>query len=196
MDPELAYRVPTSPKAIDAKLRKRENAATALGELVPGLERYFVTKGQFSLIDLIGRILDQTGPADVVVSTWTSAGYDIEEAFDLLDDGRIRKMRFLVDAFFQRRKPQFFGQIRKLFGDDSIAVTRNHAKLVLVTNEEWKISILTSMNLNLNPRLEYGLVRESAELADFNLGWIDAIFADQKDGNAAKHRSQVGFGEL
>jgi hypothetical protein len=200
MDPELAYRVPTTPAARDAKLRKRENAGVAVGELVLGLERYFVTKGQFSLIDVVRRILDQTGPADVVISTWTSAGADIAEAFDLLDDGRIRSIRFLVDHFFQRRKPQFCGQIRKLFGDESIRVTRNHAKLVVITNEKWKISVLTSMNLNMNPRLEYALVRESPELAAFNLGWIDEIFAEKKArkqfGEPAEHRSRRGFKDL
>jgi hypothetical protein len=199
-DPDDSYRVPTAPAAIDAKLRKRENAGEALGELVHGIERYFVTKGQFSLIDLIRRILDQTGPADVVISTWTSAGADIAEAFDLLDDGRIRSIRFLVDHFFQRRKPQFCGQIRKLFGDESIRVTRNHAKLVVITNDEWKISVLTSMNLNTNPRLEYALVRESPELADFNLRWINAIFDEKKArkqfGEPAEHRSQRGFKTL
>jgi len=199
-DPDLSFTVPSTPAAKDAKLRRQEDAGDALGELAPGIERYFVTKGQFSLIDVLRRILDQTGPADVVVSTWTSAGADIAEAFDLLDDGRIRSIRFLVDHFFQRRKPQFCGQIRKLFGDESIRVTRNHAKLVVITNEEWKISVLTSMNLNTNPRLEYALVRESPELAAFNLQWIGEIFETKKArkqfGEPAEHRSQVGFKEL
>lgn len=195
-DHGLAFRLSESPRARDAKLRRRANANESLGELAPGLERYVVTKGQFSLIDMIRAILDQTGAADVVVSTWTAAGADISEAFDLLDDGRIRSIRFLVDHFFQRRKPQFCGQIRKLFGDGAIRVTRNHAKLVLVTNSKWKVNVLTSMNLNLNPRLEYLLVRESAELARFNLGWIDEIFTSQKarvQFGAPKNRSRETF---
>ena len=195
-DPNLSFTVPSSPAAKDAKLKRQEDAGDAIGKLVPGIERYFVTKGQFSLIDVIRRVLDQTGPADVVVSTWTSAGADIAEAFDLLDDGRIRSIRFLVDHFFQRRKPQFCGQIRKLFGDEAIRVTRNHAKLVVVTNDDWKISILTSMNLNTNPRLEYGLVREDAELASFNLRWIDEIFEKQKARKTDEARSRVGFKDV
>ena len=192
MDPEFSFTVPSSPAARDEKLRKQENAVDSLGELAPGIERYIVTKGQFSLIDLIRAVLDQTGPADVIVSTWTAAGADISEAFDLLDDGRIRSIRFLVDHFFQRRKPQFCGQIRKLFGDEAIRVVRNHAKLVVATNEDWNVSILTSMNLNMNPRLEYALVRESPELADFNRRWIDKIFEEQK---ARKQFGEDGTGD-
>ena len=56
------------------------------------------------------------------------------------------------------------------------------------------------MNLNMNPRLEYALVRESPELAAFNLQWIDAIFEEKKArkqfGEPAEHRSQRGFKAL
>jgi hypothetical protein len=177
-----SYRVATSPEAHDVKLRRRESAGESLGELRPGLERYIVTKGQFSLIDMIRKILDQTGPADITVSTWTAAGADIAEASDLFNDGRIRSARFLLDHTFQRRKPHFCGQIRKLFGDDAIRITKNHAKLVVIRNDQWNVNVLTSMNLNRNPRMEYLLVRESAELAEFNLEWIDAVFRRRKAG--------------
>jgi hypothetical protein len=129
---------------------------------------------------MVRQILIEVGPADVTFSTWTAAGSDIAETSDLFNDGRIRSARFLLDHTFQRRKPHFCGMVRNLFGDDCIRITKNHAKLVVITNEEWKVNLLTSMNLNLNLRMEYLLVRESPELAEFNLAWIDDLFRRKK----------------
>lgn len=179
-DASATFRVPTSPSSRDAKLRRRALAAESIGELSIGLEMYIVSKGQFSLVDVIRAVVEQTGPADLSISTWTAAGADIAEAFELLESGRIRSARFLLDHSFQRRQPAFCGQVRNLFGDDAIRITKNHAKLVVLTNDDWNVNVLTSMNLNQNPRLEFLLVRESAELAEFNLGWIDEIFERNK----------------
>ncbi len=51
----------------------------ALGPIGKGCEIYCLTMGKFSLIDVIEHVLASTGPADVVVSTWTAAGADIGE---------------------------------------------------------------------------------------------------------------------
>ncbi len=42
------------------------------------------------------------------------------------------------------------------------------------------------MNLNRNPRMEYLLVRESKELAEFNIAWIDDLFKKKKAGKQFK----------
>jgi hypothetical protein len=178
------HTVRRSPRARELKVAREQAARDALGELERSLERYVITKGQFSLIELIRAVLEQTGPADLAVSTWTAAGADIAEAHEFLTDGRLRSTRWLVDFTFQRRKPHFCGQLRKLFGDDAIRVTRNHAKLVVITNAKWSVTILTSMNLNTNPRMEFLLVREDPDLAAFNLAWIDDLFRRKQPGDS------------
>jgi hypothetical protein len=189
----VGYRVPTTPQAIALQLRRRENAADAIGELTHNLELYIVTKGQFSLIDAIRVLLNQTGPADLIITTWTAHGHNIEETAGLLADGKVRSARFLIDHTFQRRKAHFCGQIRAMFGDDAIRITKNHAKLVVISNEKWKVNILTSMNLNQNLRLEYLLIRESPELAAFNESWISEIF--KKKPSAGQFEQTHAFHE-
>lgn len=179
-------------KKKERKIERYRQAAGALGEITHGLDRYMISKGQFSLIDLIRAVLDQIGPADFAISTWTATGADISEAFEFLHDGRILSARWLLDFTFQRRQPAFAGQLRELFGDESIRITRNHAKIVLLTNDEWNVTILSSMNLNLNPRMEFVLVREDRDLAAFNLEWIGEIFETKPpatDGEWTKKRS-------
>ncbi len=190
----IAFTVKQSPKQKEIKYHRRESAAESVGTISKGLERYVLSKGQFSLIEFLEAILAQTGPAHATISTWTAAGSDISEAHNFLTDGRILSCRFLVDFTFHRRKPQFCGQIRQMFGNSAIRVTRNHAKLAVITNDQWKVTVFTSANLNMNPRMEYFLIREDEDLAQFNLSWIDDLFnsksasSDDQDKAAKWHK--------
>ena len=157
-------------------VKRRADAAEALGKIEPGTDRYIVTKGQFSLIDLISATADATGPAHLYISLFTAHGSGISDAHDFLKSGKILSARWLVDFTFQRRKPHFVGQLRALFGDECIRITKTHAKIVVLKNDRYAVSILSSMNLTHNPRIEFILVREDRELADFNTAWIDEIF--------------------
>ena len=54
-----------------------KTAADCIGTIEPGTALFAVTRGQFSMIDAILACLDQTGPADVSLWTWTVAEYEI-----------------------------------------------------------------------------------------------------------------------
>jgi hypothetical protein len=159
-------------------------AAEALGPIVHGCEIYSLVSGQFSLIDVIGHVLGCTGPADLVLSTWTAAGADLEIAYGLMTDGRIRRVRFIVDFSFPSRQPAYCGALRERFGDAAIIVTKNHAKFVLVTNDDWKVVVRTSMNLNLNRRLENIEISEDPGLAAFLLDVVDRLFLSEAPGES------------
>jgi len=129
-DAALAYELSLSPKAQEVKRFRRENAVEAAGTLRPGLERYIFTKGQFSLVEMMWAITEQTGPVHSLISTWTAAGGDIAEAASFLQSGRLLSSKWCIDFTFQRRKPHFCGQLRELFGPDALRVTQNHAKFL------------------------------------------------------------------
>ena len=76
-------------------------------------------------------MLGYTGPADLMVSTWTAAGADIDYALRLTSDGRVRSIVWIVDSSFPIRQPGYCAAMRERFGDESIRVTENHAKFVL-----------------------------------------------------------------
>lgn len=167
-------------RTVRRTVRRTINAATAaeaVGPITPGMEVYGLSKGQFSLIELIDHVLAATGPADLVVSTWTAAGADLAHAQGLLTSGLVRTARWLVDFSFPSRQPGYCGQLRTRFGDDAIRCTANHAKFVLVTNEAWTVVIRTSMNLNLNRRLESYEISDDPALAGWLLEVVDEAFA-------------------
>lgn len=152
-------------------------AAAAIGPIERGCEIYGLTGGQFSLIDVIDHCLAATGPADVVISTWTAAGADVDFAMALLADRRIDRLRFIVDCSFPNRQPAYCAALRERFGEDAIRMTKSHCKFVTIVGDGWHLSVRTSMNLNLNRRLENFEISDSKPLTDHLLAFTDELFA-------------------
>lgn len=167
-------RMPTKNEAVRAEARSAtfriacvESAAQCIGILKPGCRLIGLTKGQFSMLDLIRAVLAQTGPADLILSTWTVGIRDTENAKWLLDTGELRSFRLLTDRSFVTRQPRYCRRLVELFGQECIRASNTHAKFALVRNEQWSICIRGSMNLNRNKRWENFDLDESAELCDF-----------------------------
>ena len=172
-------------------LVRKETAADAIAGFMHGDSILGLTKGQFSLIDLLNATLDKTGPAKMVLSTWTAAGQDVTDILDFCDAGRVLAARFLVDLTFQRRTPALAHRIRKTFGRDAIRVANNHAKFALLASPRWKVVIRTSMNLNFNPRNEDFEIEENPQLYDFLLGTVDQLWARQEASLADQTPAQI-----
>ena len=150
-------------------------ARECIGELSRNCEIFGLTKGQFSLFNIIQVVLEKTGPADVLISTWTAAGADTKQAKEFLQNGLIRKIRWIVDRSFMSRQPEYCRILLNEFGD-CIRTIRTHAKFIVITNERWHFVIRTSMNLNSNPRIEDFEISEDREFADYFLRFADEIF--------------------
>ena len=158
------------------------SAAEATGTIKRGCEIYGLSKGQFSLIDIITHCLEATGAADAVLSTWTAAGADLRFAYKLMTEGSIRSLRFLVDFSFPSRQPAYCAALRETFGGDCIRISKNHAKFVLIRNSGWNIVIRSSMNLNENRRLESFEISDDKGMADFLEDVISDTFDEQPAG--------------
>jgi hypothetical protein len=144
-----------------------ESAARCIGEITKGCEVFGLTKGDFSMIDILRHIAKQIGPCHIDVGTWTAAAAEIKQAFDMLQDGNIRSMRFLVDRSFPQRQPKYYSALRERFGDDCIRMARFHAKFILLENDEFSVAVRTSMNLNLNERIEFYELSEGSPISGY-----------------------------
>ena len=166
-------------RARTPRLSKVTNAREAIAEFDRGMETYCLTFGQFSLMDALIALLERTGPAHIVVSTWTAGTADLSHSAQLLQDQQILSMRWIVDCSFPQRQPGYAAELLRLFGPGAIRTTRTHAKFAIIHNGAWKVVVRTSMNLNMNPRLESIEVTDSADLADFLLGITDMIYSQE-----------------
>lgn len=144
-----------------------------------------MTKGQFSLIDLISALLEKVGPSHCVVSTWTTGIRDQESADWLLQTGRILSLKFLTDRSFPSRQYKYAKSMVERFGSDTIWCTRTHAKFALLSNDDgWRVAVRSSMNLNRNPRFEQFDIDDDAEIFAFFEAQVDDICKPERSGIA------------
>lgn len=191
--PMVRRKIPAS-RVIEDQ-RRAASAAAVVAQLErDGTELVGLTRGQFSLTELIEAVLAKTGPAELGISTWTAASASVETMLRLLQSGQITGCRWLVDTTFVRRVPALVAEIRRRFGDDAIRVTRTHAKFVTVVNREWQVAIRSSMNLNMNPRLESYEMGHDPELCGWLVGVMDQVWTNQSRRMAeASHTEQTSW---
>jgi len=154
----------------------------AIAGFARGVRIFGLTKGQYSLLDLIRSVIRLTGPAAVRLSTWSTGIRDAETAAWMMGQGDITTLQLLVDRSFPGRQPLYAGRITALFGDRSIVVTRVHAKIALISSGDWRIVIRSSMNLNRNPRFEQWDLDDDPALYAFVAAWFDELEATAPHG--------------
>lgn len=172
-----ARRVLASPRPPATVRALVADASAAVAGLEPGGRIVGLTGGQFSLLDLIRALLAVTGPADVLLSTWTAGIRDVETAAWLLAGSEIRSLRVLTDRSFPTRQPKYCARLIELFGEQSMVLTRTHAKFAVIRNERWAIALRSSMNLNKNTRWEQYDVDDDPTIADMFTSFADEVAA-------------------
>lgn len=165
------------------------DAAALIGDLSDGEEIAGVTNGQFSLVDILRHVLTQTGPADVVIATWTMGIYDAEKAYAFVNDHLIRNIRFIVDPSMFMRRRELSSVLVKGFGVESFRAVNSHAKFCTVRGESLAVCIRSSMNLNENNRLESFDISVSDEMTRFFEGLTDEIWRTVDKSNKSQSRT-------
>lgn len=131
-----------------------KTASEVIGTVEPGMSLFAITRGQISMIDVISHLLSQVGPSHVTVWTWCIADYEIEAFEKLLSSKQITGGGLIVDRSAEQRNVELLDRWRNRFGEDSVRIVMNHAKIATVSNERFKLLARGSMNLNFNPRFE------------------------------------------
>lgn len=176
-----------APKLVKAP---SQTAQQAIGTLTPGCRVIGFTKGQFSLIDLVRAVLEQTGPAHLTVSTWSTGIKDAENVQWLRENGVVLSCLLLLDYSFpnMRAGRDNATSVLDAFGKANIRCARNHAKFVLIRNAEWNIAIRSSMNLNRNPRFEQFDIDDDGALCDFFAEVVEEVFQETPPGWDVEHK--------
>lgn len=143
------------------------NAAESIGPVEAGMSLFMVTRGQFSMIDVIYHILAELGGGGVSVWTWAIADYEVEVVTGLLEKGSITEARLIVDYSAGRRNANLLDDWRARFGEASVKVCKNHAKIARVWGGGLRVLVRGSFNLNFNPRFEQCDITEGG--ADYEL---------------------------
>jgi hypothetical protein len=141
-----------------------------------------LTRGQFSLIDLIYSTLQEVGPSDVVVATWSAGIKDANTVKWMCDTDLINNFLLLTDHSYKGRTAKYALQVEELFGAERIRCTRIHAKFVLIKSKDMFITIRTSMNLNANHACENFEIDEGGLIYKFYDDYVRGIVGEMPKG--------------
>lgn len=123
-------------------------------------------------------MVDQLGPAEVRISTWTTGIYDIERTRAIQTAGRITDIRVLLDRGTFEKSPKYAGPLIEVLGVDAFRCLSVHAKVVIVSGERGAAVMRSSMNFNKNLRTEQFDIDVDDEVAEFYTGWFDALWLE------------------
>lgn len=164
---------------------EKTSASEVARKVVPGCRIIGLTRGQFSLIDLIYSILQRVGPSDVVVTTWSAGIKDANTVRWMCDTNLIRSFMLITDHSYKTRQAKYALALEDLFGKENIRTSEVHAKFVLIKSDSMHITIRASMNLNANRTCESFEIDDNEDIYNFYHEWVKSTFGEMPKGFVA-----------
>lgn len=137
----------------------------SIGQLTNGTEHHFYSWGNFNLVRLICYLIKQTGPVHLMMSSYSFSSKSMEQIQHRIAQNEILSLKLLLDNRVRVMSPLPFQMIVTSFNYRCISV---HAKIALLWNDHWRITIVTSQNATDNPKLERGIIFTDPDIFDFD----------------------------
>lgn len=136
----------------------------------------YASEADFSTHELIGHLLNQTGPAAVRISSFSITEIAIRSFLKLRESGMITELSCLFDLTVKRHRLGLLFFAHNIVNE--VRLTKIHAKLIFIDNADWNLVVVTSSNLNVNDKMEVGLIISNAEEYRFYSDCFDKWFND------------------
>jgi hypothetical protein len=173
----------TAQKSANRHHMRRATAEATLVEILPariepGDSWHVVSRGDIDSLSYLRHILAGVTHLDhVLMSTWCIAKNDLTEIAAWLEAGKIEQFDLYAGEIFPGSYGDEYEQFLKmcdLYGCRLI-VAKNHSKITLTCQGDYKIVIESSANVNTNPRIEQSAIHHNAELHAFYLDFFSGI---------------------
>ena len=120
------------------------------------LQAYFDNRLQ--LADVIDQVLRQIGPAELVISTFSTSDAFIRRLL-------VKSCSLFLDLKASRKTVLLAGFIKSVF--DAVFLCENHSKVVLLGNDSHRVTIVTSQNQTQGNRMECGMITTDKDIYQY-----------------------------
>lgn len=167
------FQVAPSSGSVQEILLKKDLKAV-IQNVKTGSVVHYYTKGAWSMHDMLEYLLQHIGPAHVWITTWSVTEGPLRNICRLIDEGMIMSLTALFDHKIDQRKP---ASLQLALGLNArIQLVKCHAKMLVIQNDEWAVSVTGSANLTKNSRLEAGVISCDRSVSNFHKTWIENEF--------------------
>ena len=165
-----------------------QTAESVIGKIKKNTDIHFVSSAEWSTIDLLVAILKQTGPASVMIATWSASEDSTRKLLEMTAKGMITSIKAIFDWRLKVRRPEVYEFAKFKIAD--VRLTSCHAKVTVIRNNKYNIVINASGNYTHNPRIEAGVISESADVANFHESWMLKEHANADPFNTKKRNKK------
>jgi len=150
-----------------------------LPPLKEGTAYHMVSRGHWSLHEMMSLLLSRIGPAHVSLASWGITQEPLNKVLRLARTGAISALDLYFDSRVKLQCPQAWQLILAAKSEGlaipvRVGLSKNHSKVIILRNAEWGIVVSGSANLTDNPRQEYYVVTVNAGLAAASFAeWFD-----------------------
>lgn len=152
---------------------KTKTLIKSIGQLKNGKTTHYYSYGNFNMVRLLIHLLKQTGPANVFMTSYSFSQTSIEQLLNHRQKGNILSFRVIVDNRVKTMSPIPFQMLSTAFNYRCSSI---HAKVALIWNENWNITVVTSQNATDNPKLERGTIFTDIETFNFDKNALENEF--------------------
>ena len=156
-------------------------------------------------LGLLGWILEQTGPANVIVTTFSTSEEFLSGFLNLRKKGLIKKATMVADLKASKKTVKLDTLMTQCF--DEVYLASNHSKIILVNGDKDTVSVVSSQNNTYGGRAEGTYITTDSKIfSDLGeLTWklidqsvkIDGVHARTTDADrAAGSKADSGIGDF
>ncbi len=127
---------------------------------------HFATMGRWSSYELMNFVIKKIGPCKVYLTAWKFNEITANNIFSRIKEGFITEIFMLIEKRIPVMAPECMDMLHKM--TKNIKVISVHAKVIVMQNEDWTVTINGSANMTINPRYEAGTLSISKIVGDFH----------------------------
>lgn len=124
-------------------------------------------------LGVIDWLLEQTGKADIIVTTFSTSIEFVSGFNRLKAQGLVGTATLVADVKASKKTWRLDNIIKATF--DSVYLAENHSKVVLLFNERYNISVITSQNQTYGGRIEVTMISTDKEMFRDLKGGVDSM---------------------
>lgn len=157
-------------------INRRESIADILSPLSgKGCQAYL--SNALQVADILRWTLSQTGPADIRMTSFSISEEFLRRIFFIEKEGLVRSLDIVLDFKATNKTLKLWPFITQTIGRCHLA--DNHSKILLVSNEQWKVAVVMSQNLTRGNRYESGFITTDTAVFDSLYQQLDYVITRQ-----------------
>lgn len=137
----------------------------------PGSTVPYYSRAEFSMHELMEYLLHVGGPARVRISTFSLSEIALRTLFRLIESGQVTGLECILDITVKRHRLGLLYFASNMA--TTIALTKNHAKILLLDNDQHRWVVVGSANMNVNDKIEAGILSSDPGLYARFSAWFD-----------------------